>query len=105
MVRQRSKNLSAGKNPAEKQAQSHFYEQNEEQSDTESVEMADVGEDEEELAKLVLGDDAGFIPRLGQEITEAPDADYRNREDQVDLEREEAEDNLEDIDDAEVVLF
>lgn len=106
MARQRSKKSSGDKKSVEKQVQSDIPEQNGEQSDNESVEMMDAGEDEDELARLVLGDDTGFMAQLGQETMGDLDleADNEDDESQLDVEGEEGE-NLEDVDDAEVFLF
>lgn len=106
MARQRSKKSSGDQKSVEKQAQSEFPEQNGEQSDNESVEMMDVGEDEDELARLVLGDDTGFMARLGQETMGGSDleADNEGNESELDAGEEEGE-NLEGVDDAEVFLL
>lgn len=106
MARQRSKKSSGDQKSVQKQAQSEFSEHNEEQSDNESVEMMDAGEDEDELARLVLGDDTGFMAQLGQETMGDLDleADNEDNESQLDAEGEEGE-NLEDVDDAEVRIF
>lgn len=106
MARQRSKKSSGDKKSVEKQVQSDIPEQNGEQSDNESVEMMDAGEDEDELTRLVLGDDTGFMAQLGQETLGDLDleADNEDDESQLDVEGEEGE-NLEDVDDAEVFLF
>lgn len=106
MARQRSKKSSGDQKSVEKQAQSDFSQQNGEQSDNESVEMMDAGEDEDELARLVLGDDTGFMAQLGQETMGDLDleADNEDNESQLDVDGEEGE-NLEDVDDAEVLLF
>lgn len=106
MARQRSKKSSGDKKSAEKQPQSEIPEQNGEQSDNESVEMMDAGDYEDELARLVLGDDTGFMAQLGQETMGDLDleADNEDDESQLDAEGEEGE-NLEDVDDAEVFLF
>jgi len=105
MARQRSKKSSDDQKAVEKKAQSEFSEQNGEQSDNESVEMMDAGEDEDELARLVLGDDTGFMAQLGQETMGDLDLEVDNEgnESQLDAEGEEDE-NLEDVDDAEVYL-
>ena len=88
MARQRSKKSSGDQKSVEKQAQSEFPEQNGEQSDNESVEMMDAGEDEDELARLVLGDDTGFMAQLGQETMGDLDleADNEDNESQLDAE-------------------
>ena len=108
MARQPSKKSSANQvSVGKEKTQSTFPEQNEEQRDNESVEMMDVGEDEDELARLVLGDDTGFMAQLGQETKEDIDFEEDNEEDeaQLDAEGELAEENLENVDDAEVFLF
>ncbi|OBT57891.1 hypothetical protein VE04_02050 [Pseudogymnoascus sp. 24MN13] len=106
MARQRSKKSSGDQKSVEKQAQSEFSQQNGEQSDNESVEMMDAGEDEDELARLVLGDDTGFMAQLGQETMGDLDleADNEDNESQLDVEGEEGE-NLEDVDDAELFFM
>lgn len=108
MARQRSKKSSSDQKSVEKQAQSEIPEQNGEQSDNESVEMMDAGDDEDELARLVLGDDTGFMAQLGQETM--GDLDFEEDKDNEDelsqLDEEgEAGENLEEVDDAEVGLF
>lgn len=106
MARQRSKKSSGDQKSVQKQAQTEFSEQNGEQSDNESMEMMDAGEDEDELARLVLGDDTGFMAQLGQETMGDLDleADNEDNESQLDAEGEEGG-NLEDVDDAEVFIF
>lgn len=106
MARQRSKKSSGDQKSVEKQAQSEFPEQNGEQSDNESVEMMDAGEDEDELARLVLGDDTGFMAQLGQEAMGDLDLEADNEDNGSQLDAEgEAGETLEDVDDAEVFLF
>lgn len=72
----------------------------EEESENESLGMLEKDSDEEELDKLVLGDDAGFMAQLGGDM----DVDEEDSEDfnGVAEESGKEEDGLEGSDDADV---
>jgi U3 small nucleolar RNA-associated protein 18 len=75
----------------------------EERSDTEndSTGLLEKDEEEEELARLVLGDGLGFKAQLGQQMDLAMDGGSEEEESMVE-EDSEGEARLENIDDAEV---
>lgn len=105
MAKQRSKKLSAAQKSAPKDSQSKTPEQNDVESDNESVEMMEKNQDEDDLARLVLGDDAGFMAQLAQKTGQDLGADSEDDAEPMDVEGEEAKENLEDVEDAEVFRF
>lgn len=67
-------------------------------SDNEEVEDLQKDSDEEELDRLVLGDDAGFLEQLGAD-TRMSDGGYESSREEAELEEE---GGLEGVDDADV---
>lgn len=98
MPRQRSKKLTASR-----QTEDSSVPEREERSDTEndSTGLLEKDEEEEELARLVLGDGLGFKAQLGQQMDLAMDGGSEEEESMVE-EDSEGEARLENIDDAEV---
>jgi U3 small nucleolar RNA-associated protein 18 len=98
MPRQRSKKLTASR-----QTENSSAPEREERSDTEndSTGLLEKDEEEEELARLVLGDGLGFKAQLGQQMDLAMDGGSEEEESMVE-EDSEGEARLENIDDAEV---
>lgn len=103
MPRQRSKKLDASRSKEEKPAPKAEHQDQDSGSDIESddgsLQSLEKDEEEEDLDRLVFGDDAGFKAMLGQSM----DVDSDNSNEEI----EEAEDGadaggLEDVDDAEV---
>jgi U3 small nucleolar RNA-associated protein 18 len=103
MPRQRSKKLSAGRKALQEQVPPARDEHEQVESDNESADVMEKDEDEFELDRLVLGDEAGFMARLDREGMEDEDLEEAGLEAEVGL--DEVEGNLEDVDDAEVGLF
>jgi U3 small nucleolar RNA-associated protein 18 len=102
MPRQRSKKLSEGRKAFKQPTSPAQDEREQDGSDKESVDIMEKDEDEQELEKLVLGDEAGFMAHLDH-----GDAGYEDEdlEEEEDLEAEvglDVEEILEDVDDAEV---
>ena len=100
MPRQRSKKFSGILKNEDRSAPELQRQEDEEESDNESLGMLEKDPDEEELDRLVLGDDAGFMAQLGGDM----DIDERNSEDGKDIteESDEGEHGLEGVDDADV---
>jgi U3 small nucleolar RNA-associated protein 18 len=103
MPRQRSKKLSEGRKAFQQPTPQAQDEREQDDSDKESVDVMEKDEEEQELDKLVLGDEAGFMAQL-----DYGDAGYKDEdlEEEADLEAEVGldgvEENLEGLDDAEV---
>jgi hypothetical protein len=68
MPRQRSKKLSSGRQADSQPASQVQQHEDEEESENESLGMLEKDSDEEELDRLVLGDDAGFMAQLGGDM-------------------------------------
>lgn len=98
MPRQRSKKLTASQQTEDSSAP-----EREERSDTDndSPGLLEKDEEEEELARLVLGDGLGFKAQLGQQMDLDIDGGSEEEESMVE-EDSEGEARLENIDDAEV---
>jgi U3 small nucleolar RNA-associated protein 18 len=98
MPRQRSKKLSASRQTEDSSAA-----EREERSDidNDSTGLLEKDEEEEELARLVLGDGLGFKAQLAQQMDLDMDGGSEEEEGMVE-EDSEGEDRLENIDDAEV---
>jgi U3 small nucleolar RNA-associated protein 18 len=98
MPRQRSKKLTASR-----QTEDGSASEREERSDTDndSTGLLEKDEEEEELARLVLGDGLGFKAQLGQQMDLDIDGGSEEEESMVE-EDSEGEARLENIDDAEV---
>jgi U3 small nucleolar RNA-associated protein 18 len=98
MPRQRSKKLTASR-----QTEDGSATEREERSDTDndSTGLLEKDEEEEELARLVLGDGLGFKAQLGQQMDLDIDGGSEEEESMVE-EDSEGEARLENIDDAEV---
>lgn len=79
-----------------------LQENEESDSDHESVNMMDKDSDEEELDRLVLGDGAGFTAQLGEDM----DFDMKEDSEGEKNEDEDQEDaGIEGVDDADVLSF
>jgi U3 small nucleolar RNA-associated protein 18 len=99
MSRQRSKKLSNSRKAEEQSIPELQRHESEEQSHNESLEMLEKDSDEEELDRLVLGDDAGFMAQLGGDM----DIDEEESEEGEGAAGEsDAGEGLEGIDDADV---
>jgi U3 small nucleolar RNA-associated protein 18 len=98
MPRQRSKKLTASR-----QTEDGSAPEREERNDTDndSTGLLEKDEEEEELARLVLGDGLGFKAQLGQQMDLDIDGGSEEEESMVE-EDSEGEARLENIDDAEV---
>ena len=101
MPRQRSKKLSTTLKVADELASGLAGEEGQSDGDHDDLEMLEKDEDEEELDRLVLGDDAGFKAKLGQDMewddkSEPESGEGSGREDL------EADTGLEGVDDADV---
>ena len=98
MPRQRSKKLTASR-----QTEYSSAPEREERRDTDndSTGLLEKDEEEEELARLVLGDGLGFKAQLGQQMDLAMDGGSEEEDSMVE-EDSEGEARLENIDDAEV---
>lgn len=97
MPRQRSKKLSAGRNTEKPSApESDVEELN--VSDNESLPVSDKDEDEDELERLVLGDEATFRAQLGMKM----DIDQDDEENGASEQDSEADAGIEDVEDADV---
>lgn len=70
------------------------------ESGIESADMTEKDEDEDELDRLVLGDDTGFTSQLGQDMD--LDLEGEGEEDGDDEELQNADIGLEGVDDADV---
>ena len=101
MPRQRSKKLSRSLQTEVETPPLLQQHEDGKESDNESLEMFEKeDEDEEELNRLVLGDDVGFMARLGKDISLDED---RSGDSNSDIEESnEGEARIEDVDDADV---
>src|SRR5277367_1764299 len=103
MPRQRSKKLSEGRKAFEQPTPPAQDERGQDDSDKESVDVMEKDEDEQELEKLVLGDEAGFMAQLDHGAAGYEDEDLEEEEDlEAEVGLDDVEENLEDADDAEV---
>jgi U3 small nucleolar RNA-associated protein 18 len=100
MPRQRPTKLAASRQ-TEQSSVPEPEEQSDIDSDNESLGILEKDAEEEELDRLVLGDGAGFKAQLGQQMDIDFDAASVN-EDSVAEGASEREDDLENVDDAEV---
>ncbi len=101
MPRQRSKRLSEGRKATQLSEPPIRNNREETEDDNERLDAVDKDEDEDELEKLVLGDEAGFLARLDHVEAESIDeVSEAGLEAEVGLGEEEP--NLEGVDDAEV---
>lgn len=105
MPRQRSKKLSEGRKALQQPAPLAQDEQDQDDSDNESIDIMEKDEDELELDKLVFGDEAGFMAQLNHEGTEDEDEDLEKAGLEAEVGLDDVEENLENVDDAEVGLF
>ena len=99
MARQRSKKIVEGRkaNPEAAKPQKPAPEDRE-FSDSDESEVMDEDDDENELARMVLGDSAGFDTNLGEDYEEDDD----NEADVFGHENDEEDQGLEGVDDADV---
>jgi U3 small nucleolar RNA-associated protein 18 len=100
MPRQRSKKTSASRETAQKSVSDIDQENGQYESGNESVDMQEIGSDEEELDRLVFGNEAEFKAHLGHgiDIDEAGGSDGSDAEEAEDEEGE----GLENVNDADV---
>ena len=105
MPRQRSKKLSEGRKALQHPTPSAQDEREQGDSDSESVNVMEKDEDEYELDRLVLGDEAGFMAQLKHGGMEDKGEDLEEAELEAEVGLDDVEENLEDVDDAEVGLF
>jgi U3 small nucleolar RNA-associated protein 18 len=105
MPRQRSKKLSEGQKALQQPTPPTQDEHEQDDSDNESAEVMEKDEDEQELDRLVLGDEAGFMAQLDNEGAEDEDEDLEEAGLEAEVGLADVEDELEGVDDAEVGLF
>lgn len=100
MPRQRSKKLSSSRKDEEQSIPELQRPEVEDESDNESLGMLEKDSDEEELDRLVLGDDAGFMAQLGGDM----EIDEDESEDSTGVVEEtgDEEDGLEGVNDEDV---
>jgi hypothetical protein len=102
MPRQRSKKLSEGRKTLHQPIKTSNEQKIEDDGHDEGIDNIEKDEDELELDRLVLGDEAGFMAQLEQRDTAHDDEDIEETELPVEEDSEADETNLEGIDDAEV---
>jgi hypothetical protein len=102
MPRQRSRKLSEGRKALQQPTPPAQDEHDQDNSESESVNIMEKDDDEHELDRLVLGDEVGFIAQLdhGDMGDEKEDIEEASLEAEVGL--NDIEDNFEGIDDSEV---
>lgn len=105
MPRQRSKRLSETRKSLQKPNPPAQDEREQDDGDNESVDVMEKDEDEHELERLVLGDEAGFMAQLDHEGTEDENEDLEEAGLEAEVGLDGVEQNLEVVDDAEVSLL
>lgn len=101
MPRQRSKKLSESRKTKHGDATELQRSEDEQESENERLGMLEKDSDEDELDRLVLGDGAGFMAKLGQEMNLDANEDDKREEGASD-EDGEGREGLEGVDDADV---
>jgi U3 small nucleolar RNA-associated protein 18 len=104
MPRQRSKKLSEARKAVQQPTPPTQDEREQDESDRESVNMIEKDEDELELDRLVLGDGARFLAELDRGEEESHD-EASEAELEIELGLKDEEENLENVDDADVRRF
>jgi len=102
MPRQRSKRLSEARKTSQQPTPPAQDDREQDDSDNESVDVMEKDEDELELDRLVLGDEAGFMAQLDHEGGDGGDEDLEEVELEAEVGLGDVEGNLEDVDDADV---
>ncbi|KAE8449383.1 hypothetical protein EG329_008284 [Mollisiaceae sp. DMI_Dod_QoI] len=104
MPRQRSKKLSASRKVETDVSADVAIDEDQSESDNESVNILEKDAEEEELDKLVLGDGFGFKAQLGKD-TEMQYGGSEDEEDDAVDQDSEGEPGLEDVDDADLFFL
>jgi U3 small nucleolar RNA-associated protein 18 len=106
MPRQRSKKLLEARKAVQQPTPPTQDEREQDESGRETANMMEKDEDELELDRLVLGDGAGFLAELNRK-EEEDHGEASEAELEAELGLEDGEENLENVDDADVrkVLF
>lgn len=105
MPRQRSKKLSEGRKALQQPTPPAQDEHEQDDSDNESLDIMEKDDDEQELDRLVLGDEAGFMAQLDHEGTEDEGDELEESGLEAEVGLDDVEGNLEGVDDAEVRLL
>lgn len=102
MPRQRSRKLSEGRTALQKSTPTTSDQHEQDDSHNESLDIMDKDEDELELDRLVLGDQAGFMAQLDQGRTKDKEEDPEEADLEAEVGLGDSDEDMEGVDDADV---